>query len=161
MVYSRLPQTKGNLSLPPHRWGAVGSRPAERRRAEVNRIDAFAIKTTRVNGRQLVKGTGELIVDVNFPVLFTELPSLSFGAHMEDGEVPEALNLPTVSTVVLSWLKTHEDRVGGGLGMPGWFRGARLAIVTTGRTGHKVWVHWQAEGKAIRNPAAETGPGLG
>lgn len=157
-------QTLGSIpGLVPHGggWRSLAPKHAERRRADLDRIDAFSIKTTRVNGFQLVKGAGEVIVDVPFPVLFTERPSMSFGAHMDDGEQPEALNLPTVSTVVLSWLKAHEDRVGGGQGTPGWFSGARLAIVTTGRTNHKVWVHWQAEGKAIRNPSTEMGNGAG
>jgi len=153
------PQTMGNLLPHPGLAKHALARHLEQRRNDLDRLDSFTIKTTRVNGFQLVQKAGEVIVDVSFPVLFTERPAMSFGAHMDDGQVPEALNLPTVSTVVLSWIKAHEDRVGGGNGSPGWFSGARLAIVTTGRADHKVWVHWQAEGNAVRNPAQETGPG--
>ncbi|MDQ6949847.1 MAG: hypothetical protein M3256_27255 [Actinomycetota bacterium] len=152
------PQAMGNL-LPHGLAQHALARHLEQRRNDLGRLDEFSIKTTRVSGFQLVQKAGEVIVDVSFPVLFTERPAMSFGAHMDDGQVPEALNLPTVSTVVLSWIKAHEERVGGGNGTPGWFSGARLAIVTTGRADHKVWVHWQAEGKAVRNPAQETGPG--
>ncbi len=129
----------------------------ERRRADLGRIDDFTIKTTRVSGFILTEGAGEGLHDLTFPVTFTERPSMSFGAELETNQFVEDLAFPTVSVVVVSWVKAMTDRVGGGVNAPGWFTGAMLAIVTTGKNEQRMWIHWQAEGKALRDPVNELG----
>lgn len=143
------------MSFIPPRFPGLGA--IERRRADLNRIDDFTIKTTRVHGFVLTEGAGEAAHEITFPVTFTERPSMSFGGEMDENQFVEDLSFPTVSVVVVSWTKTMTDRVGGGLGAPGWFAGATLAIVTSGKTDQRMWVHWQAEGKALRDPVRETG----
>lgn len=127
--------------------------PFERRRADLDRLQSNAVQFNRVSGFELTEGVGETTIDVEFPVWFVHKPAMSFGGEMEVGESIEAEHFPTVSVVVVTWTKAQEDRVGGG-----WFIGARLAVVTTGRDGHKMWVHWQAEGKALSTPS---GSGVG
>lgn len=129
----------------------------ERRRADLGRVDDFVIKTTRVTGFVLTEGAGEAAHDVEFPVTFTERPSMSFGGELADNQFVEDLAFPTVSVVVISWIKSMTGRVGGGLDAPGWFVGASLAIVTSGKTDQRMWVHWQAEGKALRDPVNQLG----
>lgn len=128
----------------------------ERRRADLARADDVSIKPTTVGGFELTidGGTGysEVAIEVAFPVLFTERPAMAFGGELDENEYANDGFFPTVSVVVLVWKKSHLDRVGGGLNAPGWFSGATLAVVTTGRAGQRMWIHWQATGKAIRDP---------
>lgn len=129
----------------------------EARRRDLGRVEDFIIKPTRVTGFVLTEGAGEALHEVVFPVTFTERPSMSFGGELDVDEFVEALVFPTVSVVVVSWAKTMTDRVGGGTNAPGWFAGAILAIVTSGKSGQRMWVHWQAEGKALRDPVHHSG----
>ena len=126
--------------------------PFERRRADLSQVEQQSIRHTRVTGFELTVGAGEATVEVDFPVWFTEKPSMSFGGELEENEYLVERKFPTVSVVVVSWKKAQADRPGGG-----WYVGAVLATVTTGRTEHRMWVHWQAEGKAITNPSVSTG----
>lgn len=128
--------------------------PFERRRAYLDRVDEAVIKKTRVSGFEKVVGTGETSTEVAFPVWFTERPSMSFGAELDENDFAEDTKFPTVSVVVLSWNKNLTERIGGG-----YWVGATLAIVTNGRAypTQRFVVHWQAEGRAIRNPALESG----
>lgn len=125
--------------------------PLESRRAAVGRIDAMGAKVHRVQGFLTVDGAGEAAVEVAFPVWFIERPLCTFGGEMAENESPEAGGFPTVSVVVLAW--AFQDYPGG----VRYYSGARLAVVTTGRDGHQMLVHWQAEGKALRNPVGDTG----
>lgn len=131
----------------------------ERRRAELGRIDDFVIKPTRVTGFVLTDGAGEVTHDITFPVTFTERPSMSFGAELDTDQFVQDRAFPTVSVVVIRWIKTMTDRIGGGEGQggAGWFAGATLAIVTSGKKTQRLWVHWQAEGKALRDPVHHSG----
>jgi hypothetical protein len=126
--------------------------PFEQRRSEVAHVDDQSIRPTRVTGFELTVGAGEATVNVDFPVWFVEKPSMSFGGEFEKNEYLVERRFPTVSVVVVEWKIALPDRPGGG-----WYVGAILATVTTGRREQRVWVHWQAEGKAIRNPSVHTG----
>lgn len=132
----------------------------EKRRSDLARIDNSSIKTTHVNGFELIQDAGDATVEITFPVIFTEKPSMDFGGELDENQSPETGNFPTVSVVVVAWKKAYEDRVGGGEGAPGWYVGATLAVVTTGRADHRMWVHWGAKGKAITDPAMRHGQGI-
>lgn len=136
-----------HIPAPRHNLGgAMGH--IEARRHMVERLNSFTVLPNRVSGFYEIffQGTAteqEIAVDVVFPVWFVDKPSMSFGAELlrdllTDGE------FPTISVVVVAWTKTKEDHVGGG-----YFTGARLAIVASGREGEQMIVHWQADGKAL------------
>lgn len=137
----------------PHLSGRLGF--LEQRRAEVERVNAMLIKPNHVAGfteisfsvnEDEIEGSPvsqELLVDVTFPVWFVDKPSMSFGAELVR-DLVEAGKYPTISVVVVRWRKEKEVRVGGG-----YFVGATLAIVASGRSGEQMIVHWQAEGKAV------------
>lgn len=127
-------------------------RPFETRRADLARVEAALIKPTRVTGFELTHGAGEATIEVKFPVWFVQKPSMSFGGELDEGEFVEEGKFPTVSVVVVSWVMAQKERDGG------WFVGAALAVVTTGKDDQRMWVHWQAEAKAIANPSS---PGSG
>jgi len=124
-------------------------RPLERRRWNVDRIGSLSVRLYRVSGKVLVRGSGEVAVDVTFPVTFIEEPVLSFGAALEANQALEAGNFPTISVVATGWNR-REKVVGGEVGF--YYDGATLSIVTTGKTDQLIWVHWSAEAKAFRNP---------
>lgn len=127
--------------------GGIGL-PFERRRADVQRVQDQSIQIQRVSGRILVNGAGESIVDVTFPVTFTELPAFSFGGEMAANQALEATNLPTISAVVLHWNVIEK------MSKEYYYIGASLAVVSTGVSTHQIYCHWHMEGKAFRNPLA-------
>lgn len=133
--------------LPPVRLGSrLGFQ--EDRRQHVNSVNDQLIKPTRVSGFyeiafQGTATTQEIAVDVEFPVWFVDRPGMSFSAELMR-DILEPGNFPTISVVVVSWVKEHDVRPGGGL-----FTGCRLAIVASGRAGEEMIVHWQADAKAM------------
>lgn len=122
----------------------------EQRRQDVRRIDTMTVKVTRVSGRILVVGTGEVSVDVPFPVAFAERPIFNFGGELDENHRATAGVYPTVSAVVVNW-----DKKGELPGVDGRYIGSSLAIVTSGVEGQQMWIHYSFEGKAIRNPILE------
>lgn len=119
--------------------------------SDASRVDAFLIKPTSVTGRELINGVGEVLVDVSFPVWFTERPNVSFGGELDTNDSPTDTQFPTVSVVVVAWQMKKEERLGGG-----YFIGCNLAVVTGGRKDNRIWVHWRAEGAAMKNPAVDS-----
>jgi len=117
-------------------------------RDDAHRINSMTVKVTEVSGRVLVSGTGELNVDVNFPVWFCERPIFTFGGELDENHSPLATLFPTISAVVINWEKKKEVE---GV-VDGYYIGASVAVVTTGRSGQALWLHWTVKGKALTNP---------
>lgn len=126
-------------------------------RGELSSVDDVTVKSTRDTIFVLTTGAGEVVYPVSFTVLFAERPALTFGGSLDDNEFVEARKMPTVSAVVVRWVKALTDRVGGGLNDPGWFSGAEVAIVTTGKVEQHMWVNLVFEGKAVRPPLGSAG----
>lgn len=124
----------------------VPGRFFEQRRTEVARKESMTVRLHRVSGFLLVEGTGEVAVEVNFPVHFTEMPGMSFGASLDDNQSATEGSYPTADVVVHQWKKAMRGQFGE------YWVGARLGVVCSGKTGQKMWVHWHAEGYAMRNP---------
>lgn len=122
----------------------------DRRRADLERADLMTIGLTRVTGFVDIQGAGEVAVEIEFPVWFTEKPSASFGGELAEGHSAEATNFPTISIVILRWITATR-----GLGT--YYSGAVLGVVTTGVSDHGMIAHYQLEGKAMQNPVAPTG----
>lgn len=126
----------------------------ERRRGDLGRVSDAGVKVHRVSGRVLTTGYGESVLTVPFPVTFTEIPLFTFGAELDAGS--SALSqgeFPTVSAMVIDWVKIER------LPFVFYYRGARLAVVTTGPAlvPASIWIHWSMEGKAFRNPLDYSG----
>jgi len=123
----------------------------ERRRGDVERMRNQEVQIHRVSGRQLMDGVGEALFDINFPVTFMEIPSFSFGGELDGNLAPVQGEFPTISAIVVKWNTVEK--------IPGHFhyKGATLCVVTTGTTGHRIWIHWHMEGKAFRNPLTHVG----
>lgn len=121
--------------------------PFEKRRSDLEHLEAQTIGPMRVSGFEKVVDSGEVAFDVEFGLWFVERPAMSFGGELDDTQPLTERRFPTVSVVVFRWIKAQADRPGGG-----YFTGATLAVVTTGPVDLKMIVHWQAEGRAMVNP---------
>ena len=120
----------------------------ERRREDLQRIDQMSVKVTRVSGRVLLIGSGEATVDIPFPVYFVERPIFGFGGEMDDNFRVEALSFPTISAIVVDWVRVKAiENV-----TPGYYESATVAAVTTGQSDQQIWLHYSFEAQAIRNP---------
>lgn len=86
---------------------------------------------------------GEVLVDVRFPLTFTERPIPSFGAELEHNQSPVAGFFPTVSAVVTRWEKPEFVEQ---------YTGAKVAVMVTGHAGMLILVALQFRGKGIQNP---------
>lgn len=123
----------------------------EDRRGTVNRVESMSGRPHRVQGHFTMNGAGEASIEVRFPVWFIEKPIFTFGGEMVEGESPTQTQYPTISVVVHRWILQE---------YPGdihYFSGAILGPVSTGTEAQKLLVHWQCEGKALRNPTSDSG----
>lgn len=120
-----------------------------KRRNDIDRVESMQVKVTRVSGRVRVIGTGEVTVDVDFPVRFREIPIFLSGSTLGDNYTPAAGRFPTLNATVVNWVKRDEVTEGG---FGGYYVGATIAIVVSGSTDQHIWLNWCMEGKAVRNP---------
>jgi hypothetical protein len=111
----------------------------EQRREDLVRIDQMSVKVTRVCGRVLIVGSGEVTV---------QLPIFTFGGELDEGFSPTEQDFPTISAVVVGWtrVKAIENVT------PGYYKSANVAVVSTGPDDHQIWLHYSFEAKAMRNP---------
>lgn len=116
------------------------------------RVEDMAAKITRFIGRVLVVNAGEAAVEVNFPVLFSQRPIFGYGGELDENHHATLLSYPTISAVVTDWVT-----VPTGVGLEPRFRGARIAVVTTGVPDQQMWLHFSFEATAIRNPTNTIG----
>lgn len=135
---------------PPPRRPQPTTAPLEDRRGVASRLDSLTGRVHTIQGFFDLIGSGEAILDVNFPVWFLERPTFTFGAELKAGNVLVAGSYPTISLIVQRWLmKDYPNRVS-------YYAGATIIAVSTGVADQSLLVHWQVEGKALRNPTGET-----
>lgn len=135
----------GGLSVPQLRGGLQAFQAQHA--ADVTRQRQLEGREHRILGEVSVTGAGEVVFPVSFPVWFWERPSVSFGAELATNEKLVAGKYPTVSVVVQKWRTVRRD-------LHDFYTGADLLIVTTGHDDRqRSIVHWQAEGRALVNPA--------
>lgn len=127
-------------------------RSIESRRGTVERSRAVAGGVYTVDGIIDLTGTGELTVDVLFPVTFTEMPILVGGGGVAPNQRILPNEFPTWSVGVRDWnLGIDPDFPD----MP-TFKGATLIIIVTGATADSTTFQsrafWTARGRALTNP---------
>lgn len=118
----------------------------EIRRGEVDRIAAQGAQYFKITGEIEADGVGEAAHTVDFPCLFTDKPSFSFGPELGAGQVVVTGSLPTGSMVVLNWQESVRD---DGTVI---YSGATFAMVTTGPADQVMVFQWHMEGIGLRNP---------
>lgn len=138
---------------PPRRPSRATAAPFEQRRGMVDRIQAMQARTTRIHGVVKVRGGGggAATVEVVFPVWFMELPNVTFGWSMEEGQQWDPENPSYFVPGVVRW-KIEERPM-----QVRYFSGAVLGVVGFGPIEQKALVHWQAEAMALRAPTAGSG----
>lgn len=125
--------------------------PLEDRRGTVNRVESMSGRDHFVQGHLTLAGAGEASIEVRFPVWFIEKPIFTFGGELAEGESPTQTKYPTISAVVLRWILQE---------YPGdihYWSGAILGAVSTGIPEQNLVLHWQFQGRALRNPTSDSG----
>jgi hypothetical protein len=114
-----------------------------------DRINDVVGRVFAVTGEVGVRGPGEVVQQVSFPVRFIERPVVTFGAGVEGGQCPVANSFPRCDAVVVNWLtEGEENRL--------LFRGARIAVHTSGPDEQVLFIGYRMEGKALVNPITRT-----
>lgn len=115
----------------------------------VGRISEVTAQDSWVSGDVIVRGSGEVIVEVMFPLTFGErpLPILGGGEYISE-MIPEPGNFPTANSIILGWIKDAEDS--------SYYSGVKIGIVTTGRSNQLMRVSFAFMGMALTNMATTT-----
>lgn len=119
----------------------------EKRREDLAQTDRAIIKHTSVFSIVRVKGSGEVLVDVEFPVKFVEQPYFTFGASLASNHAPEAGSFPVHCATVTHW--DTEDKSE----QRQYYKGCTLAIVALGADNQRVNINCVFQGKAFRGPS--------
>lgn len=135
---------------------------SERRRRDVERVNAMAAKDTTCSGRVLIEGTGDCQVEILFPANFSNRPFFTYGQELdeEEGPMQEVVpgHYPKVDATVIAWNTVRA--VEGAFA--GYYIGCTLAChLEGGSTDQRIWIDWQFRGVAIRNPIGAGQDGLG
>lgn len=143
MEFPRIPTPPGPPVRPPT------AAPLEARRGVAGRLDAVTGKEHAIQGFVEIVGAGEALLDVSFPVWFLEKPTFTFGGEMGPDQVLTPGQYPTLSILVHRWnMREYSNSVS-------YFAGATLIVVATGSATQSLIGHWQAQGRALRNPTGE------
>lgn len=121
-------------------------RRMNRMRADSSGFSGLAAGPTRCSGQFILNGAGESEVQVVFPVSFSEVPRLSSGFEVREGDMLTPTKMPTMSMSVTRWI--IEDRPP----YSSLYTGAVLGVVVTGPKGQRVLVSWHMDGIAYSNP---------
>lgn len=101
---------------------------------------------TQVEAKVRVIGSGETRASIDFPVLFSSKPIMTFGGELGGNSTAEEGNYPVISVMVDTWdtVEKSDQRT--------YYRGCDVLIVTLGKEHQRVTAHVLFEGKAFRPP---------
>lgn len=101
---------------------------------------------TQVEARVKVRGSGETRTAIEFPVLYSRKPIMTFGGELNGNHTPEAGNYPVISVMVVEWttVERSDQRT--------YYTGCEVVIVALGKTTQRVTAHILFEGLAFRDP---------
>lgn len=125
----------------------------ERRREELGRVSEQQAKNGIVHGKSLISalaGFGQAVIEVSFPVVFTEEPVFTTGQALEANEYVVDI-VPSITSIVLDWRKRvlTDDRT--------YWIGARIGVRVEGWEGMQFWLHYQFSGISLQNPVVGSG----
>ena len=112
----------------------------------MNDLAETASSITQVGGKIKINNAGEAYIEIEFPVYFTDIPSVSFGYEINDVKSIAKGSAPTVTAEIYEW-ETYERPPSSR-----FYTGAKMVVVSTGPPLIKFIVHWQATGIAFTNP---------
>lgn len=104
------------------------------------------MRRTQVEAKVRVVGSGETRATIDFPVLFSDKPIMTFGGELVGNSTAEAGNYPVISVMVDNWdtVERSDDRE--------YYRGCEVLIVALGKENQRVDAHVLFEGMAFRDP---------
>jgi hypothetical protein len=121
----------------------MSNAPFQQRDAALQRAKNAQARVYRICGFLTVNGAGSTLQPVKFPLRFTEMPSMSFGWSLMEGQQLQTGAYPIVSVGVGRWtLEDHPMAIR-------YYAGAELAISASGRSDQRLIIHWQAEGQTV------------
>lgn len=123
----------------------------EQRRGEVERGYSVRGGVFRLLGTRDLSKAGEVLDVVNFPVWFLERPSISGGGELAPNEALVDGDFPRWNVGVKQWRTTEQGGVGE-TGLVTMYVGATFIFVAEGPAAMRSTIHWQLEGRALRNP---------
>lgn len=119
----------------------------EKRRYQVEQLRDQQVKITNVTGRFLIRGVGESLADIEFPVWFIEEPTPTFGSILAPGSALVRDSFPILSATVVRWHMHKVDDIRS------YFVGAQIACYTAGPESLRLYCTYSMEAKALRNPS--------
>lgn len=147
-----------NKNSAPHVRSSIARIGTEsvRRNYSISANQDVQATTHVVNGNSLIVGTGEVLIDVRFPVAFIKAPSVTTGGELSAESIAVPGQFPTLSAVVNQWYIEDPDLDLYGGSLRRYYRGAVMACVVTGPGTQKMLLHWTFSGMALTNPGAGT-----
>lgn len=127
--------------------------PFEYRRGEVERAYSVRGGVFRLLGSRDLARAGEVVDEVMFPIWFLEEPSPSGSGVLAPNEALVDGEFPRWNVGVKEWITTEQGGVGE-TGLVTMYKGAILIYVVEGPEAMRSTIHWQLEGRALRNPLA-------
>lgn len=98
-----------------------------------------------VTGIVELSGTGQGYAEINFPVVFTEKPTVSFGYELGGSR---SVFVPSCSAVVNAW--TGKELKSGGFR----YSGCTVGVVVAAEISTLSYLHFTFAGIAFRNPVS-------
>lgn len=126
---------------------------SEKRRGDLVRDANVAATTHVIQGFREIVGSGENLVDVRFPVVYTQIPFFTFGWSLVPGSELVDGQYPSVTAGVAYWEVNEPDLDLYGAPLRQHYRGAQLAVVTVAPETQRIILNWQFSGMALTNPA--------
>lgn len=126
--------------------GADLRRTLEGRRRQLVTARTSDMARTQVEARVNTVGSGETRATIEFPVLFSRKPIMTFGGELASGSSAEAGNYPVISVMVDEWdtVRKADQRT--------YYRGCDVLIVALGKERQRVTANVLFEGMAFRDP---------
>lgn len=103
----------------------------------------------KITGEVECNQPGEGVINVVFPVFFTEKPRFSYGVELMPGQPIAAGQFPRCTATVIQW--GQRGREDGSF----VYSGASFSISVDGPDGQVLIVQWHMEGMGLRGPIPE------
>jgi hypothetical protein len=133
--------------------------------SRMRNLSTVVSSETTVMGKFLVNGPGEGYKDIEFPVVFEDVPFMTFGFEIQDNNATSTVpgfsgvvvkgQAPIITAAIYDWNVRENPPFGRK------FMGASILSTCEGPLTTKYMVHWMATGIALGGPAIEQGSTAG
>jgi len=124
----------------------------EKRRGDLVRSANIQATTHVASGTNEIIGSGEILLNLSFPVIFIQHPLFLYGSELGPGSELTAGNYPVLSAMVTYWDIDDPDLALYGTSLRRHFKGVQIAVTSSGPENQRLYLHWQFTGLALSNP---------